>query len=95
MVVAIIMGHAAVRKHLHIMVLFDGDLTCRFCGSRLKQCSILFPVARRWFVSTIISLGSCWLNKRYKHSFIKGPLPLYKRRRVIEPELNGVLRVAQ
>jgi hypothetical protein len=32
MVVASLMGHAPVRKHLHIMGLFDGDPpTCRFC----------------------------------------------------------------
>jgi hypothetical protein len=32
MVVAIVMGRAPVRKHLHIIVLFDGDSTCRFYG---------------------------------------------------------------
>jgi hypothetical protein len=31
MAVAILMGHAPVRKHLYIMDLFDGDPTCRFC----------------------------------------------------------------
>jgi hypothetical protein len=31
MAVAVLTGHAAVRKHLHIMGLFDGDPTCRFC----------------------------------------------------------------
>jgi hypothetical protein len=30
MVVSFLMGHASVRKHLHIMGLFDGDPTCRF-----------------------------------------------------------------
>jgi hypothetical protein len=29
--VAILMGHASVRKHLHIMGLFDWDPICRFC----------------------------------------------------------------
>jgi hypothetical protein len=28
---AILTGHAPVRKHLHIMGLFDGEPTCRFC----------------------------------------------------------------
>jgi hypothetical protein len=32
MVVAILRGHAPVRKHLHIMGLFDENPTCRFCG---------------------------------------------------------------
>jgi hypothetical protein len=31
MVVAILTGHAPVRRHLNIMGLFDGDPTCRFC----------------------------------------------------------------
>jgi ribonuclease HI len=30
--VAVLMGHAPVRRHLYIMGLFDGDPTCRFCG---------------------------------------------------------------
>jgi hypothetical protein len=29
MIVAILTGHAAVRGHLHIMGLFEGDPTCR------------------------------------------------------------------
>jgi hypothetical protein len=32
MAVAVLMGYAPVRRHLHIMGLFDGDRTCRFCG---------------------------------------------------------------
>jgi hypothetical protein len=31
MVVAILTGHAPVREHLHIMGLFEGDPTCKFC----------------------------------------------------------------
>jgi hypothetical protein len=31
MAVVVLMGHAPVRRHLHIMGLFDGDPTCRFC----------------------------------------------------------------
>jgi hypothetical protein len=30
-VVAILIGHAPVRKHLRTMGLFEGDPTCRFC----------------------------------------------------------------
>jgi hypothetical protein len=31
MAVAVLMGHAPVRRHLYNMGLFDGDPTCRFC----------------------------------------------------------------
>jgi hypothetical protein len=31
MVVAILTGHAPVKRHLYIMGLLDGDPTCRFC----------------------------------------------------------------
>jgi hypothetical protein len=31
MAVVVLTGHAPVRRHLHIMGLFDGDPTCRFC----------------------------------------------------------------
>jgi hypothetical protein len=31
MAVPILTGHAPVGRHLHIMGLFDGDPTCRFC----------------------------------------------------------------
>jgi hypothetical protein len=31
MAVVVLMGHAAVRRHLYIMGLFDGDPTCRVC----------------------------------------------------------------
>jgi hypothetical protein len=36
MAVAILMGHAPVRKHLHIMGPFDGDPTCRFCRMEIE-----------------------------------------------------------
>ena len=31
MVIAILTGHAPVRRHLYIMGLFDGNPTCKFC----------------------------------------------------------------
>jgi hypothetical protein len=34
-------------------------------------------------------------TERYKHSLSKGPLPLCKGHRVIEPVLNEVFRAAQ
>jgi hypothetical protein len=64
MAVAVLTGYAAVRSHLCIMGLFDGDLTCRFCRMRLKQCSILLAAARCWLVSAVMSLGSCLLNRK-------------------------------
>jgi hypothetical protein len=64
-------------------------------GWRLKQCNISLATARLWHVSVIMFLGSCLLNQKYKHSFSKGPLPLYKRHRITEPLLNGMFRAAQ
>jgi hypothetical protein len=32
MAVAVLTAHAPLRRHLHIMALFGGDPTCRFCG---------------------------------------------------------------
>jgi hypothetical protein len=37
MVVAILTGHAAVRGHLYIMGLFEGDPTCRFCRNKTER----------------------------------------------------------
>jgi hypothetical protein len=35
-------GHAAVKKHLNIMGLFDGDANCRFCKLETETaCHIL------------------------------------------------------
>ena len=37
MAVAILTGHAPVRRHLYIMGLFDGDPTCRFCRLEIER----------------------------------------------------------
>jgi hypothetical protein len=51
MVVAILTGHAPVRKHLHTMDLFDGDPTCRFCGKETETVQHMMcccePLARQ------------------------------------------------
>jgi hypothetical protein len=53
------MGHVAVKKHLNITGLFDGNPDCRFCSWKLKECTIfLSAAARPWLISAIISLGS-------------------------------------
>ena len=36
MIVAVLTGHAPVRKHLHLVGLFDGDPTCRYCGMEIE-----------------------------------------------------------
>jgi hypothetical protein len=36
MLLAIHTGHAAVRTHLHIMDLFEGDFTYRFCRKEVE-----------------------------------------------------------
>jgi hypothetical protein len=57
-VVAVLTGHAPVKKQLNVMDLFDGDQTADFARRRLKRCTILFAAARRMLVSAVISLGS-------------------------------------
>ena len=57
MVTATYTGHAPVRGHLCTMGFLMGIRSADFAGWRLKQCSTLFAVARRWLVSAIMSLG--------------------------------------
>ena len=54
---------------------------------RLKQCSTLFAVARRWLVSAIMF----WEADCRTKSLNKGPLPLHMRRRAIVAVLNEIL----
>ena len=91
MVVAILTVHAPVRRHLYIMSLFDGDPTCRF--SRMEAETV------QHIICCCEALGRQRSNVFGKliaeHSLRKGRLPLYKRDRVIEPVLNGVIRATQ
>jgi hypothetical protein len=61
-VVAFLMGHTPVKKHLNIMSLFVGNPDCRLPRCRLKHHSTLFAVARPWLASIKISLGSSLYN---------------------------------
>jgi hypothetical protein len=36
MVAAVLVGHPPVRKHVHVMGLFDGDPNCRFCRLEIE-----------------------------------------------------------
>jgi hypothetical protein len=80
MAVAVLRGHAPVRKHLHIMGLFDGDPTCRFCRMETETvqhiiccCEVLarqrYTVFRKLFAEpkdiNTASVGDLW-------SFIRG-----------------------
>jgi hypothetical protein len=56
LVVAILPGHAPVRKHLHIMGLFDEDPTCRFCRLEIET------------VHHIICCREALARQRYKFS---------------------------
>jgi hypothetical protein len=63
MAVAVLTGHASVRRHLHIMGPFDGDPTCRFCRMEAETvqhfiscCEVLackrYNVLRKQFAET-------------------------------------------
>jgi hypothetical protein len=56
-------------------------------GKRPKQCNILFGAAGRWIFSATTFLGIC-RTKRNKHSNSKRILPVHKRHRAAESELN-------
>jgi hypothetical protein len=64
MAVAVLTGHAPVRRHLYTMGLFDGVQPADFAGWRLQQCSVLFAAARCWLASAVMSLGSCLPNQK-------------------------------
>jgi hypothetical protein len=53
MVVAILTGHAPVRKHLCTKGLFEGDPTCRFCGLEVETVQHITchcdALARKWY----------------------------------------------
>jgi ribonuclease HI len=96
MAVAILTGHAPVRRHLHIMGLIVADPTCRFCRMDTESvqhticcCDVLARQRSNVFGKRSVK------PKDKKHSFSKGPLPRYKRHRVTEPVLNGVFRAAK
>jgi len=60
MIVAILTGHAPVRKHLCVMDLFDGDPTCRFCRT------VAETVQHMWFVPKV-SVLIFYLNVYWTH----------------------------
>jgi hypothetical protein len=97
MVVAILTGHAPVRGHLYTMGLFDGNPTYRFCRKETETvqhiiccCEALarqrYNVFGKAFVETKDISTAC---------LSKGPVPLYKRHRLIECALIEIFRVAQ
>ena len=93
MVAAILMGHAAVRRHLYIMGLFDGDPTCRFCRIETETVQHIICCCKA-LTGQLYSVF--WkLFAEPNGVSTEGPLPLYKRHRVIEPVLNGVFRATQ
>jgi hypothetical protein len=55
MVVAILTGHAAVRKHLRTTGLFEGGPTCRFCRKETKTVQLIIcgceAMARQRYIS--------------------------------------------
>jgi hypothetical protein len=60
-VVAILTGHAPVRKHIRTVSLIEGDPTCRFCK---KEAETPLAAAWRWLVSALMSLEIQMLNQK-------------------------------
>jgi hypothetical protein len=91
MVVAILTGHAAVRGHLDIMGLFEGDPACRLCRKETNSAAYHL-LLRGVGLSALLCL---WESVCRTNSLSNGPLPLYKRQRSTECVQNGVFKVVQ
>jgi hypothetical protein len=95
MAVAILTGHAPVRKHLRTMSLFEGDPTCRFCRKEAETVQHVIcgwvAVARQRY--DVFGHPVCQ-TKGYQHSLNEEPLPLYKRHKATE-SVFVMFRVAQ
>jgi ferredoxin-thioredoxin reductase catalytic subunit len=80
MVVAILTGHAARRKHLRTMGLFEGDPTCRFCRKEAETvqhivcyCEALVRQHYNVFGSLVVELTDiCTASVRDLCLFIRG-----------------------
>ena len=96
MIVAILTGHAPVRKHLHLIGLFDGDPTCRFCRMEIETAQHIICHCEALARQRYNTFGGAHSRtKGCKQSLSKGPLPLYKKHRTAEPLLKAVFGVAQ
>jgi hypothetical protein len=63
-VVAILIGHAPVRKHLRTMSLVVGDSTCRFCRKEAETTQHVTCGCEALAVSATVSLGIRLSNRR-------------------------------
>jgi hypothetical protein len=62
--VAIFTGHAPVRKHLVIMGLLDGDLTCRFCRKETETVHHIICCYETLVRQCYNVLGICLSNQK-------------------------------
>jgi hypothetical protein len=97
MAVAVLMGHAPVRRHLYIMGLFDGDPTRRFCRMETETGQHIICCCKALACQRYNVFGKLFAEPEdiSTASVRDLCLPLYKRHRVIEPVLNGVFWAAQ
>ena len=78
------------------MGLFDGDPTCRYCRLDTKTVQHIICCYEALARQRYNVFGKLIVEPRdMSTASVKGPLPLYKRHRVIESVLNGVFRAAQ
>jgi hypothetical protein len=85
MVVAVLIGHAAVREHLYIMGLFEGDPTCRFCRKKAETvqhiiccCEALARQRYNVFGNPLVEPKDISTNS------VRDLWPVYKRHRALE-----------
>jgi hypothetical protein len=96
MVLAILTGHAPVRRHLNIMGLFDGDPTCRFYRMETETVQHIICCCEALGRQRYNVFGRLIAEPKDISTASVRELCLFIRRhRVIEPVLNKVFRAAQ
>jgi hypothetical protein len=94
MVVAFLMGHAPVRKYLHIVSLFDGDPTCRFCRMDTETAHHIICCCEALAHQHYNFFGKLFAEPKDITTASFKDMCLHKRHRTNELMLNEVLRAA-
>jgi hypothetical protein len=79
MVVAILTGHAAVRRHLYIMGLFEGDPTCRLCRKEPETVQHIICCCEALALQRYSVFGNPFVDPKYISTASVRDLSLFVR----------------